>query len=123
MPTGHWPPPGWSQGCHGLWPSGSKHIEGSKELKERRLVVATGTSPGSNGRILDKRGLWSKADEGRGEGPFHSVSLLSSARPLAYGSLLIFRVKGAKLATSSTQRSGNSNRSVKDLPKMTPAKC
>lgn len=37
--------------------------------------------------------------------------------------LLVFIAKGTKLVISSTWRSGNFDKSVKDLPKMTPPKC
>lgn len=69
--------------------------------------------PKSNGKFLINMVFCAKQMRG-GKGP----SVLRQGL-----ALLVFIAKGAKLVISSTWRSGNFDKSVKDLPKMTPPKC
>lgn len=103
-------------------PRGSKReLEGPRELRETSVAVAVGTSPTLTAGCLTSVAFGA---EQTGAGRVPSVLLrclvLPGPEPVGLG---LLPGGGAKRVISSRRGSGNFDKSVRDVPKMTPAAC
>ena len=79
-------------------------------------------TPKSKGRNLDKHGLLGKRDEEQG-GSILFCLLAHVCQGTSQGTNACFNSEGAKLVIPSIRRSGNFDKSIDALPKMTPPWC